>query len=343
MILAIIQSLPTHPDKVVRTDTFAKFQHICGLLEQQSYLAAHAACHATMNGFSGTLAKDADIHDDESLKTALEAIFKEGPFDALVIPGLTDSDKQKLVCDTCANHVTDFKFRLFLDPERRSNVHDIVSQQLTLPRFASFCWPWVSTLTPGRRTAEALPPSALAAPLALHASDHLRGVHELDAISPSDIERLHESGVQVFIKKTVNRRPLIGIRTTLEATAPAQLDNNQFVEVALPNACETTDPLQAKLDQKEAAIEAMILEQVNAKCDALLSTGPLNNERLWRSLERTATAILMDAKMRGLITHYHVRCDEETASWGTPTTPVVEIVIAFAKRVKQLKLVSKKY
>jgi len=342
MILAIIQSLPNHPPKVVRTDTFAKFQHICGMIEQQSYLAAHASCHATMNGFTTTLAVDADIQNDDSLKSALDNIFKAGPFDALVIPGLTDVTKQKYVCDICTTHLSDFQFKLFLDPERRDSAQTILVKQQTLPRFASYAWPWAATLTPGRRSSEVLPPSTIISALALHATDRLRGVHELDSVSPADSELLNDNGVQLLIKKTIDRRPVISIKSAYVAAPKQQLNSNSFVDVTPPNLVQDDDPIQAQIDQKEAAIEAMLLEQVNARCDSILKTNPLNNERLWKSLERTATAVLMDAKMRGLIKTYHVRCDEETASWGTPTTPVVEILITFAKRVKQLKLVSRK-
>ncbi len=342
MILAIIQSIPNHPPKVVRTDTFAKFQHVCGMIEQQSYLAAHAACHATMNGFTTTIVADADIQNDASLQSALEFIFNAGPFDALVIPGLTDATKQKHVCDICTAHLTDFQFKLFLDPERSDSTQNIIIKQQTLPRFASYAWPWVATLTPGRRSSEVLPPSTLIPALALHITDKLRGVHELDSISASDSEILNDNGVLVLVKKTMDRRPVISIKSAYVAAPKQQLNPNSFVDVTPPSKVQNDDPIQAQIDQKEAAIEAMLLDQVNARCDSILKQNPLNNERLWKSLERTATAVLMDAKMRGLIKTYHVRCDEETASWGTPTTPVVEILITFAKRVKQLKLVSRK-
>lgn len=342
MILAIIQSIPTHPHRVIRTDTFAKFQHLCGMIEQTSYLAAHAACHATMNGFERTLVVDADMTNAESLANAAEKLFAEGPFDALVAPGLIDTTMQKAVCDVCANHVGNFAFRVFLDPERRANAEAIVKAQQALPRFATFAWPWVSTLTPGRRAAEFLPPSCLIAALALGVTDHLRGVHDLDAVSPADLDDLAENGVELMAQKTMNRRPVIGrYGKAIKKSEPKHEFMNTFVEVENPKPrTPSDDPIQDKIDRDEAAVEAMLLAQIDAKCDEVLRLRPLNNPMLWSTLTRCATSVLRDAKSRGQITDFHVRCDEETASWGTPTTPVVEVIISFAKRVKQLKLVS---
>ena len=132
MILAIIQTLPNHPRHVVRTDSFAKFQNICGMLEQTNSLAAHAACHATMNGISRTLAKDADISDKASIEQSIDALFDVGPFDALVLPGLTDFEIQKATCECCQNHVSDFEFRLFLDPPKSCAVAEICKLLLAL-------------------------------------------------------------------------------------------------------------------------------------------------------------------------------------------------------------------
>ncbi len=342
MILAILQTLPLHPEHVIRTDTFAKFQRFCGMLEQQSYYAGHAACHATMNGIERTLAADADVSNIASVTHATESLFEAGPFDALVLPGVTDPDIQKHICDLCQNHLDDFDFRLFLDAPRNADTAEILKRQNALPRFATYAWPWISTVTPGRRSAEFLPPSCLIAPLALGTANYLRGVHDMESHDDLAVT-LHEKGVEVMINKIVQRRTVVSrMAPEVPKTKPNDEIINQFIEIADPNAVQMTDPIQDKIDRDEASIEAALLDQINRRCDAILRQGPLNNSGLWNALKRTATSVLMDAKSRGLITQYHVRCDEETASWGTPTTPVVEIIIGFPKRVKQLNFISQR-
>ena len=296
-----------------------------------------------MNGMDRTLVADADLTSASSLRDAAQKLFTEAPFDALVMPGIVETDLQNAVLDVCAQHVGEFSFRVFLDAARNTALDALIARQQALPRFATLSWPWVSTITPGRRSAEFLPASCLIAPLALGCCDHLRGVHDLAPVNPFDAETLAENGVEVMAQKVVQRRPVIG-RLASQPTRPVPKPDllNTFVEVPSPMPVEPDDPIQSKIDRDEAAIEAMLLNQIDAKCDEILRTGPLNNAALWSSLTRCANSVLRDAKARGQITNFHVRCDEETASWGTPTTPVVEVIITFAKRVKQLKLVSKR-
>ena len=94
-------------------------------------------------------------------------------------------------------------------------------------------------------------------------------------------------------------------------------------------------------EQQIAAYKAMILEALKEaledRTQDVLMQHTTNNPMLWSALTRTATALLMDAKTRGLIESYKVRCDEETASWGTPESPVVEILIKFPIRVSNIK------
>lgn len=94
-------------------------------------------------------------------------------------------------------------------------------------------------------------------------------------------------------------------------------------------------------EQKIAAHKAMIIESLKEaledRSQDVLMQHTSNNPMLWSALTRTATALLMDAKTRGLIEAYKVRCDEETASWGTPESPVVEIMIKFPVRVSNIK------
>lgn len=332
MKLAIIQSLPSCPEHVIRTDSFAKFQDLCGLIEQSSYLAAHAACHASMNGMSRILAVHAPISQLDGLITALDSIFKAGPWDALVIPGLTDFIFQKEIAAHCLKFSDHFDFKLFLDPPKSATPAEIVDHQKSLPRFACFAWPWISTVTHGRRSPEWLPPSCVIAPLALGCTDHLRGVHELDKISSSDAHILRNHDVEVLVNKTIQRRPVIGLfpHESSHSTQPLKSD---FVEIPLPN---TEPSFSDENAVAQNAFEIEITQKLHQRCDELIQMYPKNDASLWSALERTAISILSDAKMRGQILKYHVRCDEETASWGTKEAPVVEVLIEYPKRVKEI-------
>ena len=360
MILAIIQAIPTHSRRVIRTDSFAKFQHLCGMIEQTSYLAAHAACHATMNGASRTLVADADITMHESVLSALRCIFAEGPFHALVIPGLTDWTLQKDVCRFCQEHSGDFHFKLFLDPERGLAPEIIVERQEELPSFGYFAWPWVSTVTPGRRSSEWLPPSALIAPLALSKAQYLKGVHDLDCVLPDDAAFLNAHHVEVMHNIVVNRRTVIGrmppvargvkcadtlCNSLPDPCAPHHSHSMRArvdVYVAEPGLhgimADTASPMPIEIDDEQAAIEAQILETIDARCAEVLKQRPRNDAMLWGTLQRTAIAVLSQAQAKGWVKRYKVRCDAETAEWGSPTEPVVEILLEFPKRVKQIKL-----
>ena len=303
------------------------------MIEQESYLAAHAACHATMNGISRTLACDADITNKEDIKQALDAIFEAGSFDALVIPGLVDFELQKYACECCQNHVSDFEFRLFLDPEKTSSIADIIARQKALPRFASYCWPWIPTVTPGRRSAELLPPSCLIAPLALGCATWLKGVHDYPGISEDDACDLSECDVEVMTQKTINRRPVIGRFAPLKPVVQPR-PMQAFVDVpgVFPNADD-----DERDEGDKSSIETAIQEELHAKCDTLIKQYPKNDASLWGALQRTAISVLSGYQSRGLIKAYHVRCDAETASWGTAEAPVVEVLIEYPKRVREIR------
>ena len=86
------------------------------------------------------------------------------------------------------------------------------------------------------------------------------------------------------------------------------------------------------------AVEAgELLAALETRCAEVIHTHPKNDANLWAALARTVTAELIHARDKGYIRKYHVRCDAETASWGTPETPVVEILIDFPKRVREVK------
>jgi len=335
MILAILGYIPTHPRRVVRVDTFAKFQQLCGMLEQESYLVGHAACHATMNGFERVLAKDIDATDGESVREGVEALLSAGPFDALIMPGPHAPSIQKALLDACASPSADFTFRLFLDPPRGADIDQIIDWQKALPPFAAYAYPWVLTHTPTRRAPEVLPPSCLMPALTLGIAPHLRGVHEADTLRLDDALALAEGGVETMIASG-KRSVLIRLQPDLYTEPPHAVHFEDVMGLPLPPE-PPADPRQAKIERDEAAIETMLLEQIELRCNDVLAQATTNNAALWSTLTRTATSVLRDAQSRGFITKFHVRCDEETASWGSPTVPVVEILIAFAQRVRQVK------
>ncbi len=338
MNLAIIQNLPKHPQRLVRVDSFAQFQAICGLIEDTSYLAAHAACHAKMNGISRVLAADADIADVSSIRRALDLAFNGGPFDALVIPGLTDAALQLQVCTICQPHCLDFNFRLFLDPPQHTESTKIAQLQSMLPRFATFCWPYVSTVTPGRRSAEMLPPSCLIAPLALGTAAWLRGVHVLPSLSPDDIALLGENHVALMLNRRQGPRTIVTCLEPPSHSVPQPI--SAFSEVQGVPVRDIPGPetsIDTQLEAKESAIEAKILAEVEMHARDLYKQYVKNDAMLWSALTRSATAVLMQARSTGQIKSFKVRCDAETATWGTPDTPVVEILLEFPKRVKQAR------
>lgn len=333
MKLAILQSIPTHPRHPVQTDTFAKFQHLCGMIEQQSFLAAHAACHATMNGIPRTLAVDTDISDETDVLHALDTAFQTDPFDALVLPGLTDPSIQHAVSTRCQREQDTHAFKIIFDAPRDTPVAELVRRQRVLPRFATLCWPYISTVTPGRRSPEWLPASCVAAPLLLKTAPHLRGVHEPASLSADDAATLDEAGVLVLRQKIVARRPVIGLMTP--PSRDATPSTHAFADVEVPPGLFVPDTSAPECD--EAAFERELLAALETRCAEVIHTHPKNDANLWAALARTVTAELIHARDKGYIRKYHVRCDAETASWGTPETPVVEILIDFPKRVREVK------
>lgn len=330
MQIAILQYLPKHPRNPVKTDRFAQFQNICGMLENENYLAAHAACHATMNRIPRVLAADANIADIDDLKRAFALLLSHDTFDALIIPGLTDTVIQDQLCDFCRPYIAETPFKIFLDVPQNASLDDIVKRQSLLPRFASCCWPYIDTVTPGRRSSDALPASCLVAPLVFATAPYLRGVHEPPTLSDDDACYLDENGVCVLCTKIVAHRRVVGIRSPM---TPIQTDTNiDFVDILRPNPND-----EHIADPQETAFERTLMTILNERCADVLKTHTRNNRDLWAALARTVTAVLMHEKSSGHIKNYRVRCDEETASWGERNAPVVEIIIEYPKRVRCVK------
>lgn len=325
MNLGIVQSLPNAPAHVVRTDSFSKFQAICGLIERDDYLAAHAACHATMNGIDRTTAVHADPSQLSSVVEAVERLLGAAEdLDAIVLPGICDTQIQDDVCSICAKASAGRDMVVLLDPEERASIEEIVARQKCLPRFATLTWPRIQTVTPGRRSADKLPASCLAAPLVLGCAPYLRGVHDMPDISLDAAQTLAHSGVAVLVGKVVGRRRVVALYGS-----SGSLRTETAPKVDAPDVQVFAD--------EESAFEAQLQATLQDACATCLAAHPTNNRDLWGALARCATAVLMRAKSRGQIVDYHVRCDEETASWGTPDAPVVEIILKYPKRVRSIR------
>lgn len=341
MRLGIIQSLPLHPGRVARTESFSKFQSICGMLEREDYLAAHAACHATMNGMSGTLAADADIGDAEAVLRAAGQILDADDIDALVIPGLVDAGIQARVCEFLARGAA-FGGTVFFDAPREAGVGDVVARQRCLPRFATMAYPYVLTVTPGRREGRWLPPSCVVSPLALGAAEYLRGVHELAPVSEGDRGILEDAGVALLCDGVVGRRRLVVLRSKKWqlAQSPEEAPRaNVFLDVRQPGKkAENPESMRGE----DEACKLAILSQIEARAAETVRNYPRNDKTLWEALKRSVRAVLMHARDRREIVNFHVRCDEETASWGTPEAPVVEVILEFPKRVQAVRIDLKK-
>ena len=330
MITAILQYLPKHPRHAVRTDSFSKFQSVCGMIEQESYLAGHAACHAVMNGMSRTVAADADISDRESVARGLDLLFAAGPWGCLVIPGLVDAQMQAEVVEICRKYLDRFDFCVILDAPRTSDVDELVSRQKRAPRFVSYAWPWVSTVTPGRRSAEVIPASCLVPPLSLGCTKTLRGVHDI-SIGLSDVEALREAGVQVMHEVIENRRHLVGL------AGPGQkVSSDPFMSgvSAMMNDGMPQSVIAIAGECPDMAVENMIRTTLEAQSAALIRQYGKNDISLWGALTRMSISVLNGFRDRGLIKDFRVRCDSETAEWGTPESPVVEVILTYPQRVK---------
>lgn len=345
LTLAIIGTCPKELRRVVRTSKFADFQRICGELEAHSYLAGHAACHATMNGFERVLFAAATPDSEPALTQALRDLVQQGPFDALVVPGLVDLDLQLAICEEFEGLAPQFVARILFDAPQKMPVEDVVTHQARMPDFAHIVMPWVMTHSPGRRVEECLPPSTVAAALCCYITQNLRGVHRLsDTWSVEDAAYCAQHGVCGLY--TFGRRSQIGLyKQSHTASGDVLHAQEDIVSMPLERLGPLTQGPHAEpmpFSQHESAVEAQLMAQIDARCAGVLQSYSANNSALWQALRRSAESVLRVAKEEGKILHYVVRCDEETASWGTPTSPVMEILLSFPQRVSQLHICTSK-
>ncbi|MFA5624195.1 MAG: hypothetical protein WC966_03925 [Bradymonadales bacterium] len=340
--LAIIGDCPKDVKRTVRVSSFSQFQRICGELESDSYLAGHAACHATMNGFDRVLFSKADIASLEAVLVSLRELVAQGSFDILVIPGLVDFEAQARVCDELSALEPQFYFRLLLDLPQDVGFEDAIERQSKAALWLKYVMPWVLTHSPGRRSEEWLPASAVAGALIARLRESLRGVHALADWSREDAAYLAEHGVAALY--VFGQRAMVGLYPENVAKAPARA-NIAHVEASISMPVErirpmnladmATDELSAL---SEAEVEVELLSAIDKRCAEIMKQYPRNDKSLWQALRRSAEAVLRPAKEKATIKRYFVRCDEETASWGTPTSPVMEILLEFPKRVSQVQI-----
>lgn len=334
--LAIIGSCPLVPRTVVRVSRFADFQNICGELEAHNYRAGHAACHATMNGFDRVIFSYAKSNDMASLKDAIDRLKNHTPFDILIFPDCTELTMHREMADYVTEAAFDFPFKLLFDAPRNVDIDALVDAQKGLPHFAHYAYPWVNTHTPGRRSQEFLPASCVAGSLVIRLALQLRGVHDLDYWPLQDAEYLAENRIIPLYPS--GKMHKVGLYAP--AIVPAQpldpLENILHMPLEKITTTQGDEGIAQERHQTDNATERELMAAIDKRCAEVMAHGPVNNASLWNTLRRCAESVLRPAYEQGKIKRYVVRCDAETAEWGTPDAPVLEILLEFPKRVSQI-------
>ncbi len=325
----------------LRVDTFAKFQELCGELESAApgtYWVAHAACHAFMNGMERVILAPADPSAPEQVQRALRALLPQRP-ELIAMPG--DHPTHDRLVTTLQDwrreqglDPRDFPW-LLLDAPPQASLSALCAEHdpdthPPPPPWLHRVWPWVSTLSPGRRGEERLPGTCVAAALLRGTTHRLRGVHEIP-VRPShaDLARARAAGIDVL--GVFGQRRLVGLHHGPPKSAPPATDD---ASQAHAGATALAPPGIAPLPAVEAPWAERLNLALNDACQEEIRRHA-NGPRLWKTLERRCRAILQGYQQATHITRFHVRCDEETASWGYGQ-PVVEILLWLPQRVQHL-------
>ena len=299
-MLAIIGRVPSEFTGAVRVSDFRQFQKIAGQLESASgdqYPALHAVCHAVMNGCSPVLFLG--VADLSSLPVDLDPIRAEARFELVTAPGLTD-----LEAITALSAGLEPGETLWVDAARGS---DPTKLQRALGDRARVAAPWVATISPGRRSPEALPPTCLIGPLLLGSASTLRGVHDPPRRLDASVRAALEAGGGALLEATGRRRQ-VGLAFPRPETSPAP----------------TTPTLEGEI--RDALLEL---------CAPLVAGEP-NSPRLWAIVEREGRALLSRIQRSGRISGFHLRCDEETNMDADEGELGVEVIIETPQRVRQV-------
>jgi hypothetical protein len=316
-VLGVIGTSPKGLRGPAAFGRFDAFQAAAGDFETSAgFLAGHAVCHALMNGitrvvFCGT----ADLADPEAVRDALRRLIGTGEPEVVVAPGLGTPVVESLV-PVFERASQGFEPRpvLWLDGPDRADVVGIQAFRDRLggdPDVVRVVVPHVPTISPGRRSAERLPPTCLIAPLFLGTAPFLKGVHEIDSVlGPDDREILRACGCGL-----------------LETAGPRRLVRLAFPAPRVPE--EAADG-PAPEDDPEARVRRAVASAIEPLID-----GAVNGPALWRSIERVARGVLDGFKRQGIVEAFVARCDADTNE-GSPSAPVLEVVVRLPKRVREV-------
>jgi hypothetical protein len=314
-MIGIIGESPIGHLGILRAGNFAKFQNHVGRLEEhgpEQFPAGYAVGHALMNDVAGVLFYGVEnARHPGQLREAVRDLATQSGLRMLVVPGLTD----EVVVEELIAAVGDFAARLtlWLDPPVDSLPDDVVAFRSRLSgnrQSVRVAWPWVPTVSPGRRTSEELPPSCLIGPLYVGSVKRLQGAHELGLPPAPAVKSMLKAARCGLLVRTGKRR-LIALDFPDPIGRPAG----------------ESDPLT--LDEK---IEAA-LDDISAR---KLAAG-LRGKSLWKNIERESRPVMLGFQRRGEILSYRLQCDEET-NQGEPAGVHIEVWYNTPRRVAEVIL-----
>lgn len=272
----------------VQADRFERLARFVGGIEQTpalSYPALHAAWHAFVNGVDRVIFSSvAEPYGDEAWIAAMKRLFQSDPLGLVVAPG----GPSEALAEAFRSLPFTRTSCLWVDEDPGARDEQVRAGEQEIP-----------TISPGRRTPELLPASALIAPLHLGVVTALLGTH--DPPTTSGWLKADAYGRIVLAKPLDLPGPRLPPRPEAEVSA-----------------------VQFRIDRAIAKMVEPILLTENV------------SPALYRRLEREAAAILEPYKKKGEIVRYSVRCDSETSE--DAGGPVIEIRLVEPKRVEEIIL-----
>lgn len=321
-MLAIIGTSSKGWRGAARFGKFSEFQkHVgeLGLPDGGDFLGGHAACHALMNGVARVAyAAVQNPLNVEEIVGAFSALRAHGPFDALVIPGVRTPVQAQLLVQAWErerkqNPSLWGEAGLWLDAPDDLNpqtVLDFVRAAGLDGEYTHAVGPHIPTQSPGCWKMTRLPGSCVLGALLLGTARQLRGAHEPNTkqIDPGTLAEFSRAGA-AWLYPT-GARALVG----LQVPGPLHI-------AATPKALTLEDRIRAALQEAT---------------EATVSQGLPQGPKLWKQLERRATATLAEFRTSGEISQFALRCDAETND--DSAEPVIAVWYKTPQRVQQLSL-----
>lgn len=324
-MLGIIGRTPKGLEGPSFVDSFRVFQRVAGELEAATptaFPALHAVCHATMNGaaplaFYGV----EDIWDPAALGAALRGLRGAYPELAMVVvPGLRKPAAEPPVEQVAALVDAQKSEIIWLDAPTHSSADEIVAYREALPGdrdLVRVVTPEVYTISPGRRSFEALPPTCLIGPLSLGEAIHLRGMHrDLPALGNPDRKRLEEAGCGLLVSGAPPQKPI-------RLAFPPPLGGSAIVPAD-----------EARPEDRDGTLEGRIQAALDLACHDAVASGRSGPD-LWKLIEREGRAVLARFVSSGELRGFRLRCDEET-NRGMVSGVGVEVLVETPKRVRSV-------